>query len=304
MATTIGFVIVTHSDPPQTLRLIRTLQRIYDNPPIVWHHDFDQTTFSQNEIPSGVRLVLPHLRTQWGHFSVVMAFLRGLELLYSDDNAPDWFVMLSGADYPTIKAETVLRELAMNGMDALIDLREVPFDPHHQQAEQSDNPALQNFSLPFSATIAKRRYVDFNAWLPVVRRGPRLGKRIIFLPFRSFMSPFGLDLKCFYGDHWFIGSRKIAEILTNPSDQHKQLGRYLRWRSVPEECYYHTVLGNIPGLKMTTDTRRFAKWQEGSAHPEILGSEDLPAIIASKAYFSRKFASDSPVLDEIDRTLA
>ena len=38
----IGFVVLTHSNPPQITRLIRCLNALYSSPPIVLHHDFSQ----------------------------------------------------------------------------------------------------------------------------------------------------------------------------------------------------------------------------------------------------------------------
>src|SRR5438045_3613582 len=110
MSKAVGFVILSHSNPQQLVRLVRTLQRVYDNPPIVCHHDFSQCPLFPVVLPSEIRLVTPHIKTRWGRFSVVEAGLRALEMLYRDA-APDWFVLLSGADYPTMPAERVLADL-------------------------------------------------------------------------------------------------------------------------------------------------------------------------------------------------
>ena len=133
---------------------------------------------------------------------------------------------------------------------------------------------------------------------------------MINLPFEDWRSPFAPDFKCLYGDQWFAGSRKVAEILLKPIDKHTQLRRHLRFRYVADECYYQTVLGNMPGLKISKATRRFVDWSEsaggphGGSRPKVLGLDDLPAIMSSKAHFARKFSPDSLVLDEIDRMLA
>ena len=42
MGATIGFVIVSYDKPAQLLRLVRRLMKLYNNPPIVCHHDFSQ----------------------------------------------------------------------------------------------------------------------------------------------------------------------------------------------------------------------------------------------------------------------
>jgi hypothetical protein len=145
-------------------------------------------------------------------------------------------------------------------------------------------------------------------WFPVIRTGPRIGRYTFYLPFEDWRSPFTGHFKCFYGDHWFAGNHKVAEILFNPTDQHMQLRRHLRLRHNVDECYYQTVLGNTLGLKISKATRRFAEWSQSAggphgSHPKVLSLNDLPAIISSKAHFARKFAPESPVLDEIDKML-
>lgn len=48
----------------------------------------------------------------------MVAASRALRLLYQNA-APDWFILLSGADYPTAPAEKVVKELKSSGMDVV-----------------------------------------------------------------------------------------------------------------------------------------------------------------------------------------
>jgi hypothetical protein len=303
MSIKIGFVIVSYANPEQLLRLVRRLQSLFDNPPIVCHHDFGQCALRVEEFPREIRFVMPHEKTGWGKYAVVTAALRALELLYQTAT-PDWFVLLSGADYPTMRADEVLADIASSGADALLDLREVPSSPTKVSYPPPENPTLQHFVSAENLALAWRRYVGFSAWVPIVRAGPRIGRYTMYFPFEmKRWSPFDAAFKCFYGDHWFSGNSKVAQILLTPTQKHLHLRRHLRWRVVPEECYYHSVLGNSPHVKILRATRRYSEWLGGGAHPQILTVNDLPAIISSRAHFARKFEPDTPVLDEIDRFL-
>jgi len=330
MSKPIGFVVLSHNNPHQLQRLVRCLRRVYDNPPIAIHHDIGQSRIRSDDFPSDVKFVVPHVKTGWGKFSLVAAALRALELLYQNA-APDWFILLSAADYPTMPADKVLEELASSGMDALLDYREVPNLSDFSHARRlrisrysvdvgvlrfdlplpmPENPALKHFVLSSNLAIAWQRYIGLHVWLPVIRRGPRVGRYMINLPFEDWRSPFAPDFKCLYGDQWFTGNRKVAEILLKPTDQHMRLRRHLRFRYVADECCYQTVLGNTPSLRISKATRRFVDWSEsaggphGGSHPKVLSVNDLSAIISSKSYFARKFAPESPMLDEIDKMLS
>jgi hypothetical protein len=298
----IGFIIVAYDHPQQLLRLVRRLQEMYDNPPIAIHYDVGQSPIRLADFPSDVKFVLPHVKTRWGNISVVKASLRALELLY-DRAEPKWFFSLSGSDYPTMPANTVLNELATAGVDALLDYREVPNMGADLQCVPPDNPALYSFALPGNLALAWHRYVELVFWFPIIRKGPRLGRYKFHFAREAWNSPFGSEFKCFFGDYWFAANSKAARILLNPTARHLRFRRYLHFRSVPEECYYHTILANTKGLKISTATMRFADWNAGGFHPKVLDLSDLAAITQSKAYFARKFAPDSPVLDEVDKIL-
>ena len=52
MSKAIGFVIISHNYPQQLLRLVRCLQRNYNNPPIAIHHDLGQSQIRRDDFPS------------------------------------------------------------------------------------------------------------------------------------------------------------------------------------------------------------------------------------------------------------
>jgi hypothetical protein len=133
---------------------------------------------------------------------------------------------------------------------------------------------------------------------------------LLQLPFEDWRSPFTAEFKCYYGDQWFTGNSRAAEALLNPVEKHMQLRHHLAFRVVADECYYQTILANSAGLKLSGATKRFVDWSQsaggphGGESPKVLGLDDLPSIIASKSHFARKFAPETPVLNELDKILA
>lgn len=299
----IGFVILSHANPDQVLRLIRTVNQMYRSPPIAWHHDLSQSTADTSQVPSNVRMVSPSIRTGWGKWSVVQSFLAALRLLYELAD-PEWFCLLSGADYPAAKAEVVIDELRRADCDAFLDVHQIDRVPPTAGIVGSWNPALEHLETEGQYRQKDRFYNKAQLWLPVIRRRPRLrlGRLTVPLPFRG-PRPYREDLGLFWGDHWFSGDRKAAMALGSPTDDHRKLQRHLKWRAFPEETYYQTVLCSTPGLTICRDNKRFARWNGGGAHPSTLTEEDVPAILASGAHFARKFAPDSRALDALDRVL-
>jgi hypothetical protein len=303
----IGFVILSHQNPRQLARLVRTLNRLYDNPPIACHHDTSQSSLDPREFPGNVTFVAQPLRTGWAKWSIVAAALAALRDLYANAD-PDWYVLLSASDYPIASPDRVRAELAESQADALIDHRLVGSDPQTAtRLHGPRNPTLDHFEAPANRQMLRGRYLGAELWLPMVRfngpRGPRLGRRTLHLPFDNPWRPFTAEFQCYCGDQWYAGSRKAAQVLLNPSPLELRLQRYLHTRAVPDECYYQTVLCNRRELSVQRDSRRYAQWNGGGAHPSLLNSGDLDRMLASGAYFARKFAHDDPVLDRVDEVL-
>jgi len=304
MSATIGFVIVSHNKPAQLLRLVQRLIKLYDNPPIVCHHDFSQCSLEGFDFPKQVSFVRPHIVTQWGRFSFCLAVLAALRAMYQRADSPDWVVFISGADYLVRPAQAVVDQLATEGFDAYLDHRlvEYPWTP---------DPSVQYEPHAFHSAdwvpLAYGRYVAVHLWLPWyswARRKPVkiqmgiLRSKWLVAPF----NPFSETLKCYGGSTWFTISRKSAErLLAQNSENRKILAHYSR-RFIADESLWHTILCNQPDLKISKHNLRYADWSQGGHHPKTLGMEDIPRIQASGAHYARKFDLEqgAEVFDAID----
>jgi hypothetical protein len=263
LQTAIGFAILSYNQPDQLLRLTQRLTAMYDAP-IVCHHNFDQCALSFHNFPAQVSVCRPHIVTKWGDVSCIHAALRALRQLYERSD-PEWFVLLSGSDYPVAPAERVLHELRTGSFDAYIE---------HARLEAASKEAwVRN---------AYDRYVSFRF---------RIGRHRKFAIRSSWLSrhrtPFHDGFSCFAGDHWITGNRSVARILLN--EVPPGLLSHLSGCYIPEECFYQTVLCNRPELRLSNDSKRYRDWSTKDCHPKTLGLEDIPAIQQSGAYFARKF---------------
>jgi hypothetical protein len=303
--TRIGFVLLTHSCPEQALRLVRALNVLYDGPPIACHHDFGQCPLDKSLFPGNVSFVVPHLATFWGCFSIVPAALAGLRLLMRQTNPPDWIYLLSGSDYPTQSPDAVQRMLARTQFDAFIDHREITYEGIGVGREQDKATGFNRRSY---LRLAYRRYCA----VALLRPGrdkpwaiPPVGHSYLYHPWwRTLIpSPFSTEFRCYAGEHWFTVNSKAAEVLLDDAEQTQRLLAHLRGRESPEECFYHSMLGNAP-LHLCWDNLRYIHWPAGDAwHPSTLSLEHLPKIRTSGAHFARKIEYGSPLVTELDRLL-
>jgi Core-2/I-Branching enzyme len=301
----VGFVLLSHTCPEQILALTQVLTELYDAPPIVCHHDFDQAPLSKNMFPSNVRFVEPHFPTCWGCFSIVPAALAAINLLMRGANPPDWFYLLSGSDYPTIAPEKALSILASSDNDVFIDHREIHY---RREAVMRADEQSTGFMRPSYNSLAYKRYCAVAVPRPSLAKPlsfPPVGRAYLRHPaWRSvFPAPFGSGFRCFAGEHWFTANARAAEILLTETTQSTQLFQHLRTRECPEECYYHTVFANAP-LKLENRNLRYIEWPSSEAwHPKTLAASDLPAIDDSQAHFARKVVYNSDLMHELNRKL-
>ena len=295
----IGFILLTHANESQILRLSDRLNQLFGDPPIVCHHDFSQTSLDPRRFSSNLRFVRPHVKTRWGTISLVHATLRALRLLY-DTSAPDWFYLLSGSDYPIRDGGTVAAELASTPCDAFIQLKRVDHTRVPARAPV-DSGGLESASY---ARLAYERYIARSIPIPSWKhphRGPaalhvRVTSPKLLRPFH----PFSDSFHCYAGGQWFTANARAAAALLAPEAE--RLLQYFTGRFPPDEAVCHTILGNAPDLKLSTDSKHFIRWEQGH-HPRFLDESDVREMLASNAHFARKFAPEAPVLDILDAQL-
>jgi hypothetical protein len=303
MAPPVGFVLLTHSNPAQILRLTNRLIQLYDNPPIACHHDFDKCSLEGWNFSKDIFFVSPHIKTGWGKISCVSAFLAGLRTLYERSDSPDRFVFLSGADYPVRSPDLVRAELSAGGFDAHIDHRLVV---HDYKPGPTDNEP-HGFRSPGWVPTAYDRYIAIKLWVPYYsfRKG-KLAK-FRFCTIRSPwllkpFTPFAGAFQCYGGEWWFSGSRKAAERFLVDDPVTERMFRHFKNRMAPDEAFAQTLLCNQPDLRLSEENNRYVDWTAGGHHPRILSVDDIPRIMESGKHFARKFdlSLGAEVFDRID----
>lgn len=311
MPVKVGFAIVSHNHPAQLLRLVRTLNAMFDAPPIACNHNLSLCSLQPGVFPSNVRFVIPHVNARWGRISIPLAALSAFRLLRQHEE-PDWFVLLSGSDYPVRPVHDIMHDLSTTEYDAFLDHREVRLD-----ALSSAGPAVRHgYERPEWVGEAYRRYCAYCFSLPwpspkrllsgclpfwrkrVPIRHPGLIRVIERLQPRLtvYRPP-----KIFAGDFWFEANQKAIDRLLDPSLDN--LVRFYARKVIPDESIFHTALCNCAALRICADNRRYADWTGGGSHPKWLDLSDVPRMIASGAHFARKFLPDGRVQEYIDKKL-
>jgi hypothetical protein len=287
---TIGFVLLTHANEKQILRLVSTLNEMFNNPPIVCHHDFSKEQICKDNIPENVKFIDNYVATQWGKFSLIEAKMLALEALYSGDNCPDWFVFLSAADYPVVSAKKLLKYLSETQYDVFIKYTKINYGNWPKQWHK--DYYKRYCGLNILADLNNKQGQKVVRQLPLAHH-PILTR--LFSPFKN-----GFD--CYAGDQWYTCNRLAAKAMLEFYTNNPRVIKHYKNTKIPDESFYQSVFCNDPNLNVSSDNLRYIDWSAGEPHPKALDETDFLDIVGANKHFARKinYLENDPLIEKLD----
>jgi Core-2/I-Branching enzyme len=288
---TVAYVVLSHRNPAQVVRLVRALA---EGPAaqVLVRHDRRRSTLEPTAIEAaGGQAIEDGIEVEWARWSYLELIVSCLREARRLD--PDWTLILSGQDYPLRPMADIETDLERSGSDARIGaVREVETRRPVRDDEFYLRCRYRHYARPRAMPVPPRtlRGLIYARAMP-----PLVGlRRLAPAPLRFYAS----------ADWLTLGRRAVRTVLEASRD--RRLMRHFRRVAVPSESFFASVLLADPSLAVEHDHRRFARFSgPGAAHPDTLTSEDLERILASGADFARKFDTeiDSDVLDRLDERL-
>lgn len=294
----IAYVVLSHRNPDQVLRLVGALME-GPGAEVLVRHDPRGSRLDEAALGRlGARGLHDEIEFEWGGWSQLQVLLACLERAAEMD--PDWLLVLSGQDYPLRPIADIEGGLAASEVDAMLG------QAWELATDGLPNPPADEFFL----RCAYRHY-PAPRWTPHLPRAvrplaylrelppplrPQLGLRRAGLPFDD-------RFRCFVSADWLTLNRRALAAVVTAARERQRLMRYYRRVAIPSESFFATVLLNDPSLNVARDNRRYVSFEAPlTPHPETLTSADLERLLASGSDFARKFdtGTDSEVLDALD----
>jgi hypothetical protein len=288
---TVAYIVLSHRNPEQVLRLVRALKEGPQARVLVRHDPRGPSLTAEQIEAAGGAAIEDDIEFDWGGWSqleLIVSCLREAAARLD----PDWSLILSGQDYPLRPLAEIEAELGASLVDGRLGaVREVELTrPPPGEDEFFLRCRYRHYTRPRAMRTLPRalRALAYARELP-----PLVGVRRLRPP----------PLPFFASADWLtLGRRAMTAVLAAAED--RRLMRHFRRVAVPSESFFATVLLNDPALTIERDHRRFAHFpHEGAPHPETLTSSDYERLLASGADFARKFDTDldSRVLDLLDK---
>jgi Core-2/I-Branching enzyme len=287
---TVAYVVISHRNPEQVLRLVRALREGPSARVLVRHDPRGESLPNADIEAAGGEPIEDRFKSGWGGWSQLQLMLGCLREAMARHN-PEWTLILSGQDYPLRPLAEIEAELEASPADACLGA--VRAVEERRPAEGEDEFFLRcryrHYTRPRvipAALPGRMRPLAYARELP-----PLVGVRRIEPP----------PLELYASADWLTLRRPATQAVLDASED-RRLRRHFRRVAVPSESFFASVLlGNL-SLIVERDNRRFTAFAHGAPHPKTLTTSDFDRLLASGADFARKFDTgvDSHVLDLLD----
>ncbi len=282
----IAYLILAHQNPRLLKRMIGTLSS--RNCAFFIHID-KKTVIREFLQIEGENIFFTEERVPvyWGEFSLVQASLLLLRQALMSPEGYDYFVLLSGSDYPLRSGAYVERFIQERNGYEFMNLVKVP---------APGKPISRINTLRYPSTKPIRRFL----FRGLAKLG--LGRR----DYRRYLG----SLEPYSGIQWWALSRSACRYLLDFIDANQQLQRFFENVFAADEAFLQTILGNSAFKSRIRRNFVYLDWPTGP-HPAMINEEHIRLFEAEQkicvqdvygegeVLFARKFSDDR--LDLVDR---
>lgn len=274
----IAYLILVHRYPEQFKRLFKAIYHP-DNYYLI-HVDKRSGTVLQKTVQDFLldfpnASMMSSKNALWGGYSLIDAELRGIQQLLKMGLDWEFFINLSGQDFPLKSQVHIKKFLQKNrGKDFMkvVNQAEFRFDTLYR---------IENFCFEFGNKILRTFFK------------------------RSYLR----DVTPYIGNQWVILSRKFCEFVSYDAEV-KRFKKFYRNTFIPDEGFFQTVIMNTSyKAKIVNDDKRIIDWVPLGTiklRPRDFTSKDAKFLLASQGLFARKFdeSVDGNILTILESNLS
>jgi hypothetical protein len=279
----VAHLIVAFKYPEQLYRLAKSLSQPGTDVFIHIDKKVDIRQFEYlTELPN-VHFIKNRQYIVWGGYSITECYITSMKEIL-EHGTYDYFVLMSGQDYPLKPMEELHRFLKDHKGYSVMSVEE--------KAPKSKWWLI---------AVDRYKYYHLNDFrFHGHKLVHKISKRI--LPNREFVFP---DYQLYGGPGatFCALTRQAAEYLANFMATNPKAYRFARFTHASDEFWFQTLLMNSPlREKIVNKPMWYIDWKGASKHPRILTVLDYPSLVNSGMFFARKFDmyEDEMILDMLD----
>ena len=220
----------------------------------------------------------------WAEFSGVQAILILIRQAFKASQQYDYFVLLSGSEYPLKSRKYIHDFFASNYGMEFMNIVKMP-------SQEASKP------------ISRIKTVRIQSHRPVLRFFMRVLARL-HLATRDYRKHLG-SLEPYSGNAWWALTRDACRYVLEFSAHHRAVIQYFENTFAPEEMFFHTVLGNSVFKSRMRRNLVYEDWSARGSHPEMISEKHIALFEANaevnvddvygfgEVLFARKFSDDN-----------
>jgi len=291
---TIAYLIFAYKNPQLINRAIRVLTN--EQCDFFVHIDRKSNINDFSRIQGqNVFLMQKRIPVYWAEFSGVEAILLLIRQALAHARTYDYFVLLSGSEYPLRSARYIHAFFEQHqGLEFISTVR--------MPNEDAGKPISRIDTMRFPSSQPFRRFVGRAlARVGLARRDHKAYLR---------------GLEPYSGNTWWALTRDACHHISQFADHNPYLESYFRNVFAPEEIFFHTILGNSPFRSRVRRNLIYEDWSERGPRPQMIDERHVAffksreKICADDIYgegellFARKFSDDGLLLvDSLDEMI-
>lgn len=284
----IAYLILAHNNPRHLLRLIRALSSSSSS---FFIHVDRKSSLEEFANIKRDNVCVSHERipVYWGDFSQVEAVLVLLRIALTEQRRFDYFVLLSGTDYPLQSESYVEKFFERNEGKEFMNILPMPCDACGKPISR-----LTSYKTRPGDPISK-----------IVKLVRKLLVTIGTLPTeRDYKSYLG-NLVPYCGDQWWALSREACEYIQSFVTNEPRAVNFFKHTVVPDESFFQTILGNSPYKAKMQRNLTYADWSRGGSNPLYITETHIKLLTATASItlddvygvgeilFARKFSDEA-----------
>jgi hypothetical protein len=285
----IAYMIAAHKNPKWIVRLVDRLDDEDISFFIHINQKEEQVYQATREMLAGRENIYftPRVPIRWADFGLVRCILEGIQSIRESGMQFDYFINMSGQDYPIKPNDVIKQRLAEYDGRTILDSFRLQ---HNRDWDGQEGPA--RFERHYIWILGKPRNFPPAKmhWIPHKKREVPHG-----------LAPYG-------GSAWWCFNPEALEYINDfiQTEVGKDVIRFYEHTWGAAEMFFHTVLMNSPlADDIVNEDLWQIDWQKGSSRPSLYTAEHFDKLRDSDRLFARKFDPevDTEIFDLIDEKL-
>ena len=301
------YFIQSYKIPEQIYRLVNIIKDSSPDSLIIVSHDSQGCALSEAKLQTLPNVFVLYGKGGRGDFLTVQKLLDGIGFLLENKFDFDWFINLSGQDYPIKPIKQIETELDLTEYDGFLEYSDILNSPNNWEVREGKTRYYYRYEyisqLPESIKTFLRPLKILNYIQPLFRINFAYDLAVGWKQ----KTLFNENFICYKGSYFCTLSRKCIDYIYKYCQTNPEILNYFKTVAVPEEMILPTILVNSQLFDLKNENKTYDDFSKTShGHPAILGTKDLAKIFASQNNFARKFDidHDRQVLDLIDLEIA